>query len=434
MSFLKIYLIVLIFIFSYEAEENYIEQKIYINNQSDIKNIYPYINVTIGSKANQRLLISLFSPIIISFSNNEKEQINETEIIDNKYKIWNILNNDDEFLEFNIYKDNFKLNEKKEINLDYGVMNIDINKEVDGLCGLLPWSKGIENFNETNIFLNQLYAQKFISKKVIYISPYYKDDKLLKEAQLMIGKIPDEFEKNKNKMPNCSIVDSNEFGYFDCNISGIIFEDKNKTKNENKYMLNDIEYTIGIFIESNIQSISLPNKIFHYFEDYFITNKQCLFINNKINCKDKSEVINNTNISFILNDYKFKLNSKAFWNNNGELNIEFQRNDNIGILTSLFTGNYHRIYDFEEKKIFFEIGNNSESVKDDEEKSDTAIWIVIIIILFVLLSVSIFLVLLLSRTKDKKNLNEKINEISFKDDSRETKESKDSENKKNKLI
>ena len=421
MYYFQIYLIVSVFILSLETEENYIDGKIYINNKSYINNIYPHIKVSIGKKANERLLISLFSPIIISFSNNEKEQINETEIIDNKYKIWNPLNYlNDEFLEFNISKDNFKLNGKNEINLDYGVMNFstDINEEVDGLCGLLPWSKGFENFNEKNIFLNQLYAQKVISKKIIYISPYYKDEKLLNEAQLMIGKIPDEFEKKKNKMPNCSIVNLNELGYFDCNISGIIFEDKEKTKKENKYMLNDTERTIGIFIESSIQPISLPNTIFHYFEEYFITNKQCHLINNKINCNNKPDVINNTNISFILNDYKFTLNSKAFWNNNGELNIEFQRNDNFGILTSLFTINYHRIYDFEEKKIFFEIDN-----KKDEEKSDTTIWIVIVIILFMLLFISIFLVILLSRTKDKKDLDEKIRNISFTDEIRESKNS-----------
>ena len=84
----------------------------------------------------------------------------------------------------------------------------------------------IQNLKDNNIFLNQLIEKQLISKKIFYIEPYFKGNKILSESNIIIGKFPDKFDK---KLPFCILKENSK--YYDCPISNVSLEIKDNNMN-----------------------------------------------------------------------------------------------------------------------------------------------------------------------------------------------------------
>ena len=417
---------------SYEEEEKFIEQKIFIENQN------PFINITIGDQKNKKFLISLLSPFIITYPNEGKDfRYNKTsKSFKNKTINSNVIISG-KSTNISIGEENFIFNNTNVINLDFGI-STQSESTIDssaGVYGLMRDVNGFKNLNENHTFLNQLLNKKLISKKIFSIGAYYNQKgELLNESNLILGKFPEQYKDDK-KLFSCPLInDSNSNNFFDCKISSISFENITNNQNDddddgiNEIESNETMKIIGRFAEEGIKPIILPSWIFEKFKEYFIDQKKCKFYLNIIDCKGNPDVIKNINISIIINNYKFTFNSKSVWNN-GILNfICDNSNGSTIILSGAFLGNFYRIYDVDNKKIYFSDINNliSRYIRYYyDEKRETIIWVIIICSSAILLTICIVIVLLLSKGRGK-DLEENVKKVSFRDTKNE--EDKDEDN------
>ena len=246
----------------------------------------------------------------------------------------------------------------------------------------------------------------------------------------MIGKIPKKFEEKLQKLPFCSFDETKSKNYYDCMISSIIFEDSLVNDKENRtYKIEN--KIIGRLEEGNIQETVLPLSLFEDFKQYFVDQKNCSLEGYDINCSNQKNVLNNVTVSFIINNYTFKLNNRSTWNNNGRLFFTFNDDDKI-LLMSSFLGNYHRIYDVDNKKVYFsEVEKNISKNNEDNLKT---LYIIIIVAGAILLIIFVTVIVIIIITKRKvDDLHNKINSISFAGQDKEKVE-KEKEEEQDKLI
>lgn len=402
-------------------EEKLIEKDIYIKNDK-----YPCVNLNIGNQDNKNFLISLLYPITWTFPyNNQDYRYNKenSKTYNSQNQTYSITYENKEY-NATIDEENFKF-DSNNVTLNFSVV---VNESIKApeTAGILGLSKGpglTKNFNNEYLFLNQLAEKNLISNKNIYIEPYYKNHKLLNQSKIIIGSIPNKYDgDNKNKLPFCEL-DKESKDFYKCNISGFIIENiKDETTYYNKF--EDEDKILAVMEEGEIKTNSIP---YHYYEknfkEYFIDEKKCTFDDSRIKCINNLDVIKNTNISIILGDYQFILSPESAWDSD-ELNFVFSK-ENITRLSSSFLGNYYRIYDINEEKIYFsEVDGNIVLFNPDV----TVVWIIIVIIVFFVLVICIIISILLTRTKNKKDLDEKVKTTSFKDDGNECDEKKGDNN------
>ena len=270
-------------------------------------------------------------------------------------------------------------------------------------------------------YLFQLYNKKLIAnRKIIYIKPYFGNGKLLESSELSIGKFPDQFVKNKTDLPSCRFRRTFS-SFYTCEISDIILKNK-KSNKEFKMEKLDLK---AIFEEGTISKMNLPTILFDNFYEYFKEQKNCSVFNDTrtIKCSESSEK-NNIAISIVMNNYEFMINNEdALWDRESSLNIEFnmepeveivdgkEKKRNIAILTSAFSGNYHRIYDNFMERIYFSgvDGNIKFPNKPNEAKM---YWLIYLIITGALLIIGL-IVIIIVWTTTKKNIVEEVTAISF---------------------
>ena len=167
-------------------------------------------------------------------------------------------------------------------------------------------------------------------------------------------------------------------------------------------------FIIAVFEERSIQPIYLPKSLYKKFKDYF-NNKNCSCDEKKIVCD--TSIKESINISLVINNYKFILNPEYVWNN-GQLNFVFNRKDNIVILSSGFTGYYHRIYDNYNQKIYFSDENGNIISLRNKKNNDIIYWAIYLSASGLILIISI-IIIIIGIKKWKRNLEEEVNSISF---------------------
>ena len=390
-------------------EEKSIEKDIYIKNEK-----YPCVNLNIGTQGNKNFLISLLYPITWTFPYNDQDYRYNKEKSDtyNPQNQMYSINYENEDYNATIDEENFKF-DNNNITLNFSVVvNEIINMpETAGILGLAKGPGLTKNFNNKYLFLNQLAEKNLISNKNIYIEPYYKNHKLLNQSKIIIGEIPNKYDgDNKKKLPSCKL-DKESKDFYKCNMSGFIVENiKDNTTYYNK--TKDEEMILAVMEEGEIKTNSIPYFYYEkYFKEYFIDEKKCTFDDSRIKCTNKLDFIENTNISIILGDYQFILSPESAWDGD-KLNFVFSK-ENITRLSSSFLGNYYRIYDINEEKIYFsEVDGNIVLFNPNV----TLVWVIIVLIVFLVLVICIIISILLTRTKNKKDLDEKVKTASFKDD------------------
>jgi hypothetical protein len=416
--FFSIYLFCLFFNLTNE-EDKFIEYTITLNSSA-------FININIGGQENKPFLISLSSPTIIAFppvENNTNKYNKEL----GSFKSSNITsqivdpNTQDVNLKFNIGQEKIKIN-KIENSFNIGIIEdteFQFSPEIAGYFGLSRGSENIENFNSDKLFLDQLIKKNLISQKIIYISNYYKNNRLLNNSKLMIGKFPEEIngeEVYKENLAFCSFEETNSSNFYDCSISKFFIDD---------YVieLDDSDYIIGRFEEGDLRPNSFPKKLYENFANYFNEIEGCKAENYSIKCTNL-EYTQNVSISIVMNDYKFILTPASAWENDGTLSFIFNRDDDICVLTSKFLGNYHRIYDVENNEVFFDLVDDNiiDIFVRDPEVSKT--FMVIVIILTVVSIIIIILAFYLFRAKvNESDKTDDKDDSSKKEDNRIARES-----------
>ena len=389
------YLLYFLISLSYEKEIKYIKEEIYIDEDKN-----PYIKILNGGSTS-KFLISLSSPILFTFK-NDNNNINDNN--ENPYLYTSIYN---EAFSYLIKEGMFLLNHK----FNYGYLINESNSNLPSNYGLLGLGRGKlgvnKDFDNSNRFLQQLLNKNLISKEIIYIGPYYKNNILLDKSNILIGKIDDSLVKKKYELPYC-ILYNNSDNYYDCKISNFTIEDKNKNNITSIYHEKKNNFIIAIFEERSIQPIYLPKSLYKKFKDYF-NNKNCSCDEKKIVCD--TSIKESINISLVINNYKFILNPEYVWNN-GQLNFVFNRKDNIVILSSGFTGYYHRIYDNYNQKIFFSDENGNIISLRNKKNNDIIYWAIYLSASGLILIISI-IIIIIGIKKWKRNLEEEVNSISF---------------------
>ena len=371
---------------SYEKDDNYIEQQINIKDEK-----FPFI-----SDGNKNFLISLSIPIIFIPENN---------IFENKYSYTTIFN---DTFEFYINKKQFLLNEKMTKEYDYGSI-INSNKYDYGFLGLARDTKGFGDLEKKTALLPQLLNDKIISKEIIYIEPYYKNNNIVSQSpKMVIGKFPKSLAQKRSELPFCTLKKKTSF--FDCNLDGVLIENKNNkiylyernTSSENNFIVR--------FEEGSIQPIYIPKSLFKEFQNYFKNYSSCNCNENDYEIKCDSSVKDNITFSLVINNYKFILNPQYFWNDN-IINIKFNRDDNVIILTSGFTGYYHRVYDNYNNKIYF-FNENNKIISLKKTKSNDLIYWLSLLSASVLVLLIAIIIIICATSKRKKTIEENI-KISF---------------------
>ena len=398
-SYFYLFLFDLLFILVGLSYANSIEKEIIIEGNN------PFVKMKIGNQKDKKLLISFSSPSIITFPKVKDSSFvpkNGTGKIKFKSKE----------LKFKIEKGNFTLNDKmNNISISFGSMeeHPELTSEINGFDGILGLSKKEMNdsFNKET-FLSQLIAKKYISKKIVYIGLYYNNTgKLQEKSKIKIGEFPEEFKDvNMHSIP---LIENKDGLGYDCSISDLIIEDKLNQTKDNKTYNARIE-------EGQLEPISIPKSLFEFFKNHF--SKKCTTENYNIICSNET-IRNSTNIKFKIKDSNFQLGS--IWDGK-KLNLKFIDGNTI-ILTSEFTGNYHRIYDGNENKIFFSDFRGYSSKK----KSNDILKIALIAggALLIIAIIVIFIVVCVQRAKGK-NLKDKVNTISFKADTKEEEDDEES--------
>ena len=386
-SYFFFFLFNLFFILVDLSYANSIEKDITIEGNN------PFVKMKIGNH-DKKFLISFSSPLIITFP---KEKGSSFVPISSK-SIKYIFKSKE--LNLKMGKDNFTLSDNiKDISFNISSLEGSIPfenemkdmKDYDGILGL---NKSEIDIFQHETFLKQLIAKKYISKKIIYIAPYYNlEGKLNDKSRIKIGEFPKEFKKEiMHEIPLNS-----KNGGFEFNISDLFIEDNLNKTNVNRTFIARIE-------EGLLEPISFPNSLFKTFENHF-RQRNCTINKNNIHCSNKTDILKKTNIKFKINKSLYQLGS--IWKD-GNLNIKFIEGESI-ILTSEFTGNYDRVYDEEENKIFFsDFGGYKPKI--------SAGYLIIVLIsigsFFIIAFIVIIIVVCINLARGK-NLKNKVNSISF---------------------
>ena len=401
----NLFLFTLFYIFGFLVFLSNEEENKYIKEKITIKDKKPFITINIGDQDKMDFLLSFSSPILITFpkKNNTDFRYDKSK---GPFKSNNISSKikylENEY-EFNIGTDNIVLNGKKNV-FNFGNIKNDNFPDNDKFAGLfgLNWGKmDIQNLKDNNIFLNQLIEKQLISKKIFYIEPYFKGNKILSESNIIIGKFPDKFDK---KLPFCILKENSK--YYDCPISDVSLEIKDNNNNLNK---TTYFYGKSGLIEEEINEQNyLPQSLFDNFKKYF-KEKGCTEENSEIKCQNKDK-IKNLKISLKISNYILNLNSESIWNEE-KLNFKLSKEDKI-ILTNSIIGNFYRIYDIEEKKLYLK-----EVIIDNPKKDNSSTMILILtvgLIIFILIVVIVIITFVVA--KKKSNLSQKVNKVSFQDE------------------
>ena len=414
------------------------EENKFIEEMIKIEDKYPYVYINVGEKENVPLYISLYTPHILLFP-KDNNPIRYDYTTSKTYVDKNITTemshpqNPKTKIKIRISSETFKY-ENNNYNFTFSI--IDGQKKagpdnVGGVYGILRDVDKFENITKDVLLLEQLYKKNLINKKIFYISNFFDGDNSLNQAKLLIGKIPEEFDgENKKKLPFCSFDDTFSKNYYDCKLGGFIFEE---TNNNISYSIkiDERKTIIGRFEEGNIQQHQMPLSLFPEFKKYFIDKKGCKLTENKDSIICEEESTRNIKISFVFNGYKFILNKESTWHGK-EINFVFNQEQDTIILLSAFLGNYHRIYDLEDKKMYFssvqnniiKINNNSsDNGKKPDDNNTKTIWIIVGSIGGVIvIGVILFVIITVTKKKNKSYIDE-VQKVSFiNDEDRENNE------------
>lgn len=354
----------------------------------------PFVKMKIGNQTEKKLLVSFLSPYIITFSNGNSQSSDPNDQITKFTYKSNVLN-------LIKRKVNLSLNGNESSNS----LNIfEYSKSIDGmekLEGILGLSRNGNNNLKNETFLEQLSNNSYISKTIIYIAPYYKDGKINNKSKIEIGEFPKEIKKEEMHAISLEGKDG-----FKCKISDVIIGD-----NHNK--INANESFSAKFEEGQIEPISFPKKLFKTFTKFF---NNCTINNNefRIDCSNKTDFINYTNINFKICDKEFKVGS--IWDGE-KLKFKFTDDDSI-ILTSEFTGYYDRVYDAEENKIYLSNFGGYEAKKNGEGNK-LPIIIILSVSALVLIGIIVVIIVVCVNKAKGNDLSKKVTSISFKDDQKE---------------
>lgn len=354
----------------------------------------PYVKMKIGNQTEKKLLISFLSPYIITFSNGNSQSSDPNDQntkFTYKSNVLNLIKR----------KVNLSLNGKDSNN---SISIYEYSKSIDGmekLEGILGLYRNGNNNSKYETFLNELSNNRYISKKIIYIAPYYKDGKINNKSKIEIGEFPKEIKKEEMHAISLEGKDS-----YECKISDVIIGD-----NHNK--INANESFSAKFEEGQIEPISFPKKLFETFKKFFnnCTNNKDTF---SIDCSNKTDIIKNTNINFKIGDKEFKVGS--IWDGE-KLKFKFT-DDNSIILTSEFTGYYDRVYDAEENKIYLSDFGGHKAKKNGEDNKLPIIIILCVSALLLIVVIVVIIVVCVNKAKGN-DLSKKVTSISFKDDQKE---------------
>ena len=97
----------------------------------------------------------------------------------------------------------------------------------------------------------------------------------------------------------------------------------------------------------------------------------------------------------------------------------------MALLMSSFLGNYHRIYDVDNKKIYFSYVESSKNGDNGNTTNNSNIILYLILIIIgsiLLISFATFIVILIITKRKGSNLENKINSISFSNENKEKEE------------
>jgi len=387
-SYFFFFLFNLFFILVDLSNANSIEKDIIIEGNN------PFVKMKIGNQNDKKFLISFSSPLIITFQKDKSSSFVpiSSESLNYNFKSKNLklkMGKDNCTLSDNIRNISFNIS-----SLEESISHVNEMKDMKNYDGILGLNKSEIVIFHNETFLKQLIAKNFISKKIIHIAPYYNfDGKLNNKSRIKIGEFPNEFIKeNMHEIPLNS-----KNGSFECKISDIFIEDNLNKTNDNRTYIARIE-------EGLLEPISFPQSLFKTFEKHF-GQRNCTIKNYNIHCSNKTDILKKINIKFKINKSLFKLGS--IWKD-GNLNINFIEGESI-ILTSEFTGNYDRVYDEEENKIFFsDFGGYKPKI--------SAGYLIIVLIsigsFFIIAFIVIIIVVCINLARGK-NLKNKVNSISF---------------------
>ena len=409
-----LYIFSIIFISNCKINKKFINHTIKFYNDVNNNEAIPYITMKKGGKE-LKFIISLSSPLIILKEDNSNSGHNSEYLnLSNVYTLFNYDKTNTANFSIQTSNDNFNFDSYDE-NFTYGQIidpkesKENFNLKEFGLYGLAREQQIKDEKLYHLSHLNQLYKKNLIShRKIIYIKPYYKNGTLLEESAISIGKFPDEFVKNKTKLPSCRFK-KNFPNYYACEITDIILKNKNS---EEKFQMNNLNIKAR-FEEGKFSKINLPSRLFKDFSKFF-EGQNCTIDNNSktIYCDEKSEKYNII-FSIVMNKFEFVIkNNKTLWDKNGFLNMEFNmRENNTAILTSGFSGNYHRIYDNFNERIYF--SDEDGNIKFPHKKNKKKIyWIIYLIISGAILVIGL-IVIIIVWTTTKKNIEQEVTSISF---------------------
>mgnify|MGYP002626097326 CR=1 FL=1 len=398
---MKIYnLIINLLFLSYSLIEVICEEDKYIEKTIYIEDGYPFIKLNISGQGEKKFYLSLLFPTIVAYPNNGSQDYRFNSAINETFNDINIS------LSVKDSRSNFSYDLEVgeapiSLNNNDIVFNISVlkNHNLDGqFAGIFGLNRGVDG-NKFDTLIEQLFNKKLISKKLFYIGPYYQEEELKKESKLVIGKIPDSIKKYFDSFSNCSLVSNS----YKCNISEFSFGKPNKKPNSNKRPFSKDIYIN--FVEGKIDKTILPVSLIEYFLTNINRSKKknnCNIDGNTINCPKNIE-----NVSFLINKQEFKLSS--IWENK---TLYFNSNiNNDTIIMGSELGNFHRIYDIGENRIYF-LDKDSFDKAVSEEK-ENKIWVFIIIISTLLLLLCIIIIYRLMR---KNKINKRNYSVSFQGD------------------
>ena len=346
--------------------ENSIEFKI------EISDSYPTISLDIGNQKSRKLLLSHYTPMILTFpyqnipnhyDNANSLTYNPSDIIT---QIPNINYGKENYIVM-LSDESFTINNNLNLSLKFGAITNENFKCPDssaGLSGLIRNTEGLFNLENKYLLINQLYEQKKISQKLFYIALYYKNNELLSESKIILGSYPQELKLNE--LPYCDLDNTYSKNYFDCRLDEIIIEDVDNTTRVQTYKERHI---VARFEEGNIQPNQLPYYLYPTFKDIFITKNGCEEKDGIFDCSKKPEVIKNFKVSYVFGKYKYLMNADSIWSQN-KFNFRFPKEtgDNFVRLFSSFSGNFHRIYSMDDQRVYYSGINNNIIKLDDNSK------------------------------------------------------------------
>ena len=398
-----------------------------LNLKIEIANNNPTITFDFGEQKNKKLLISLYTPMILAFpyqsNNNHYNPSNSaTYYSTGKNAQMPSIRPGEEDYKPLISKELFSISDNLKLNLTFGVItkeDFQCPPTAAGVSGLIRGTNGFKNLENKLLLINQLYDQKIISKRLFYLAPYYKDNNLLSELNLMIGSHPQEL--NVNELPYCDLDDTHNENHFDCRLDGVIIDDSDNAVS--RHIKIKDKHIIARFEEGGIQMNILPNYLYSDFKEILVNKKGCKEINSTFDCSGVSEAVKNFKISYVFGKYKYTFNTASIWNNN-KFFFKFDYNkdeENIIIVFSTFSGNFHRIYNMDDKRIYFsgfnnhivKLEDNEENNKDDNVKIWKILFLISIIVLVVVIIV--FVIIIITRKNHNSDL-QNIAKVCFKDE------------------